>query len=153
MGSQPDAGPTGPRATSGVVSRRSPLPVAETVDRLATAIRAAGAKLLAEPCCHAASRMTLPRFATAARFMRLRPAIPYFDLRRAHNCRAMPTKCSVGDGVGVGLTEHTNRTAMMAALWPAAQSSSRLRSRFPGSPEPSYSPRELRALKQDMSGD
>jgi uncharacterized protein (DUF302 family) len=45
MGSQSDAGPTGARATSGVVSRRSPLPVAETVDRLATAIRAAGAKL------------------------------------------------------------------------------------------------------------
>ena len=45
MGSQSDAGSTGARATSGVVSRRSPLPVAETVDRLATAIRAAGAKL------------------------------------------------------------------------------------------------------------
>jgi uncharacterized protein (DUF302 family) len=45
MGSQSDAGPTGPRATSGVTSRRSPLPVAETVDRLASAIRAAGAKL------------------------------------------------------------------------------------------------------------
>jgi uncharacterized protein (DUF302 family) len=45
MGSQPHAGPTGARATSGIVSRRSPLPVAETVDRLATAIRAAGATL------------------------------------------------------------------------------------------------------------
>ena len=45
MGSQPHAGPTGARATSGVVSRRSPLPVAETVDRLASAIRAAGATL------------------------------------------------------------------------------------------------------------
>ena len=45
MGSQSDAGPMGARATSGVVSRRSALPVAETVDRLATAIRAAGAKL------------------------------------------------------------------------------------------------------------
>jgi uncharacterized protein (DUF302 family) len=45
MGSQSDAGPMGPRATSGVTSRRSPLPVAETVDRLASAIRAAGAKL------------------------------------------------------------------------------------------------------------
>jgi uncharacterized protein (DUF302 family) len=45
MGSQSDAGPTGARAISGVVSRRSPLPVAETVDRLVTAIRAAGAKL------------------------------------------------------------------------------------------------------------
>jgi uncharacterized protein (DUF302 family) len=45
MGSQSDAGPMGARATSGVVSRRSPLPVAETVDRLVTAIRAAGAKL------------------------------------------------------------------------------------------------------------
>jgi uncharacterized protein (DUF302 family) len=45
MGSQSDAGPMGARATSGVVSRRSPLPVAETVDRLASAIRAAGAKL------------------------------------------------------------------------------------------------------------
>src|SRR5919197_744145 len=45
MGSQPHAGPTGARATSGVVSRRSPLPVAETVDRLASAIRAADATL------------------------------------------------------------------------------------------------------------
>src|SRR4029453_12970010 len=45
MGSQSDAGPTGAWATSGVVSRRSPLPVPEPVDRLATAIRAAGAKL------------------------------------------------------------------------------------------------------------
>jgi uncharacterized protein (DUF302 family) len=45
MGSQSDAGPMAARATSGVVSRRSPLPVAETVDRLVTAIRAAGAKL------------------------------------------------------------------------------------------------------------
>ena len=45
MGSPSNAEPTGARATSGVVSRRSPLPVAETVDRLATAIRAAGAKL------------------------------------------------------------------------------------------------------------
>jgi uncharacterized protein (DUF302 family) len=45
MGSPSDAGPTGARATSGVVFRRSPLPVAETVDRLATAIRDAGATL------------------------------------------------------------------------------------------------------------
>jgi uncharacterized protein (DUF302 family) len=45
MGSRSDAGPRGAWATSGVVSRRSPLPVAETVDRLARAIRAAGATL------------------------------------------------------------------------------------------------------------
>src|SRR5919112_1791570 len=45
MESPSNAGPTGARPTSGVVSRRSLLPVAETVDRLATAIRAAGAKL------------------------------------------------------------------------------------------------------------
>jgi uncharacterized protein (DUF302 family) len=36
--------PAGARPTSGVVHKRSPLPVAETVERLATAIRAAGAK-------------------------------------------------------------------------------------------------------------
>jgi uncharacterized protein (DUF302 family) len=38
-------GPAGVRPTSGVVHKRSPLSVAETVERLATAIRAAGAKL------------------------------------------------------------------------------------------------------------
>ena len=42
---QAGAGPTGARPTSGVVHKRSPLSVAETVERLATAIRAAGAKL------------------------------------------------------------------------------------------------------------
>src|SRR6266508_6027595 len=45
MGWQSDAGPAGARPTSGVVHKRSPLSVAETVDRLAAAIRAAGAKL------------------------------------------------------------------------------------------------------------
>ena len=38
-------GPAGARPTSGVVHKRSPLSVAETVERLATAIRAAGATL------------------------------------------------------------------------------------------------------------
>jgi uncharacterized protein (DUF302 family) len=38
-------GPAGARPTSGVVHKRSPLSVAETVARLATAIRAAGAEL------------------------------------------------------------------------------------------------------------
>ena len=37
--------PAGARPTNGVVHKRSPLSVAETVARLATAIRAAGAKL------------------------------------------------------------------------------------------------------------
>jgi uncharacterized protein (DUF302 family) len=37
--------PAGARPTNGVVQKRSPLSVAETVARLATAIRAAGAKL------------------------------------------------------------------------------------------------------------
>jgi uncharacterized protein (DUF302 family) len=45
MGWQAGVGPAGARPTSGVVHKRSPLSVAETVDRLATAIRAAGAKL------------------------------------------------------------------------------------------------------------
>ncbi len=45
MGWQSDAGPAGTRPTNGVVHRRSSRPVAETVDRLAAAIRAAGAKL------------------------------------------------------------------------------------------------------------
>jgi len=45
MGWQAGAGPAGARPTSGVVHKRSPLSVAETVERLATAIRAAGAKL------------------------------------------------------------------------------------------------------------
>jgi uncharacterized protein (DUF302 family) len=42
---QASRGPAGARPTSGVVHKQSPLPVAETVERLATAIRAAGAKL------------------------------------------------------------------------------------------------------------
>src|SRR5919106_5654882 len=45
MGQQAGVGPVGARPTSGVVHKRSPLSVAETVDRLAAAIRAAGAKL------------------------------------------------------------------------------------------------------------
>ena len=45
MGWQAGVGPAGARPTSGVVHKRSPLSVAETVERLATAIRAAGAKL------------------------------------------------------------------------------------------------------------
>jgi uncharacterized protein (DUF302 family) len=45
MGSQAGVGPAGARPTSGVVHKRSPLSVAETVERLATAIRAAGATL------------------------------------------------------------------------------------------------------------
>ena len=45
VGWQAGAGPAGARPTSGVVHRRSPLSVAETVERLATAIRAAGATL------------------------------------------------------------------------------------------------------------
>jgi uncharacterized protein (DUF302 family) len=42
---QAGMGPAGARPTSGVVHKRSPLSVAETVERLAPAIRAAGAKL------------------------------------------------------------------------------------------------------------
>ena len=42
---QAGGGPAGAWPTSGVVHKRSPLSVAETVARLATAIRAAGAKL------------------------------------------------------------------------------------------------------------
>jgi len=42
---QSGAGVRGARPTSGVVHKRSPLSVAETVERLTTAIRAAGAKL------------------------------------------------------------------------------------------------------------
>jgi uncharacterized protein (DUF302 family) len=42
---QAGGGPAGAWPTSGVVHKRSPLSVAETVERLATAIRAAGAKL------------------------------------------------------------------------------------------------------------
>jgi uncharacterized protein (DUF302 family) len=45
MGWQAGVGPAGARPTSGVVHKRSPLSVAGTVERLATAIRAAGAKL------------------------------------------------------------------------------------------------------------
>jgi uncharacterized protein (DUF302 family) len=45
MGWQADTGPAGARPTSGVVHKRSPLSVAETVERLAMAIRAAGATL------------------------------------------------------------------------------------------------------------
>jgi uncharacterized protein (DUF302 family) len=45
MGWQAGVRPAGARPTSGVVHRRSPLSVAETVERLATAIRAAGAKV------------------------------------------------------------------------------------------------------------
>ena len=45
MGWQAGVGPAGARPTSGVVHKRSPLSVAETVERLATAIRAAGARL------------------------------------------------------------------------------------------------------------
>ena len=45
MGWQAGVEPAGARPTSGVVHRRSPLSVAETVERLATAIRAAGATL------------------------------------------------------------------------------------------------------------
>jgi uncharacterized protein (DUF302 family) len=42
---QVGGGPAGGRPTSGVVHKRIPLSVAETVERLATAIRAAGATL------------------------------------------------------------------------------------------------------------
>jgi uncharacterized protein (DUF302 family) len=45
MGWQAGVGPAGARPTSGVVHQRSPLSVAETVERLAAAIRAAGATL------------------------------------------------------------------------------------------------------------
>ena len=45
MGWQAGEEPAGALPTSGVVHRRSPLSVADTVERLATAIRAAGAKL------------------------------------------------------------------------------------------------------------
>jgi uncharacterized protein (DUF302 family) len=40
-----DATPAGAQPTDGVVHKRSPMPVAATVDRLVEAIRAAGAKL------------------------------------------------------------------------------------------------------------
>jgi uncharacterized protein (DUF302 family) len=43
---QAGVGPVGARPTSGVVHKRSPLPVAATVERLATVIGAAGAKLV-----------------------------------------------------------------------------------------------------------
>jgi uncharacterized protein (DUF302 family) len=42
---QVGVGPPGARPTSGVIHKQSPLSVAETVERLATAIRAAGATL------------------------------------------------------------------------------------------------------------
>ena len=45
MDERSDATPAGARPADGVVHRRSPLPVAETVDRLVEAIRAAGARL------------------------------------------------------------------------------------------------------------
>jgi uncharacterized protein (DUF302 family) len=40
-----DATPAGAQPADGVVHKRSPMPVAETVDRLVGAIRAAGAKV------------------------------------------------------------------------------------------------------------
>ena len=45
MGWRTGKGAAGVRPTSGVVYKRSPLSVAETVERLVTAIRAVGAKL------------------------------------------------------------------------------------------------------------
>jgi uncharacterized protein (DUF302 family) len=45
MGQAPEASPNGARPTSGIVHRRSPLPVDDTVDRLTQAIQAAGARL------------------------------------------------------------------------------------------------------------
>jgi uncharacterized protein (DUF302 family) len=45
MGLQAEDGPAGARPTSGVVHKRSPLSIAETVERLTAAIRASGAKL------------------------------------------------------------------------------------------------------------
>jgi uncharacterized protein (DUF302 family) len=45
MDQRPDMTPAGAQSADGVVQKRSPLPVAETVDRLVVAIRAAGAKL------------------------------------------------------------------------------------------------------------
>ena len=45
MDRRPEAAPAGARPTGGIVHRRSPHPVAETVRRLTEGIRAAGAKL------------------------------------------------------------------------------------------------------------
>ncbi|MDH6126499.1 DUF302 domain-containing protein [Kitasatospora sp. GP82] len=45
MSGPPPATPAGTRPTAGVVHKRSPYPVGETVERLTTAVRAAGARV------------------------------------------------------------------------------------------------------------